>query len=251
MCSLFDALRGHASLRELGLFSVWLRTAAVLDALVAAAIARGLHTLILSECSLTPASVSALVLLLRAGALTALAIDNAEAALFDGPTAVQLGDAIATHPSLQRLRLWSCDLWDNPAVTAAILGAVTRHPSLRDFALGCETPANQAAAGAALGVLIAANSPVLLLLSIQGLELGDAGMRPLLGALACNRHLRTLNCSNTGMSEGFVRDVLLPALQANTSLRTLIASKMWDNDDDSVPPPVVLEAEALVAARRD
>ena len=51
------------------------------------------------------------------------------------------------------------------------------------------------------------------------------------------------------MSEVFARDVFLPAVRANTSLRMLSASNAWGGVPDSVVPAAVLEAEALVAAR--
>ena len=41
----------------------------------------------------------------------------------------------------------------------------------------------------------------------------------------------------------------LPAVRANTSLRTLSASRSWGDAHNGVAPPEVLEAEALVAAR--
>ena len=80
--------------------------------------------------------------------------------------------------------------------------------------------------------------------------LGDAGMGPLLDALAQNTHLRLLYCTNTGMSEGFARDRFLPAVRANTSLKVLCASSNWGGDAHGQAPAEVLEAEALVAARR-
>jgi Ran GTPase-activating protein (RanGAP) involved in mRNA processing and transport len=96
-----------------------------------------------------------------------------------------------------------------------------------------------APAGAALGALIAANAPALRRLSINECLLGNAGMQPLINALRSNTHLRALTCNGNGMSAAFARNVLLPAVRANTSLTTLEAG-------DSA---AAQEAAALVAAR--
>ena len=69
-------------------------------------------------------------------------------------------------------------------------------------------------------------------------------------ALRRNTHLRVFNCNNTDMSEEFARVAFLPAVRANTSLRKLRAAEWWGDDEHGVAPPEVLEAEALVAARR-
>ena len=127
--------------------------------------------------------------------------------------------------------------------------AFTGHPSLRNLRLPGNTPPDQAAAGAALGALVAANAPALRILQVHNSNLGDAGMSPLLDALAQNTHLRELNCCNTGMSEAFARDRFLPAIRANASLRKLDASERWGGVVGGQAPPVVLQAEALVAAR--
>jgi hypothetical protein len=65
-------------------------------------------------------------------------------------------------------------------------------------------------------------------------------MHPLLEALPHNTHLRLVACEGNGMSAAFARDVLLPAVRANTSLLVLDAG---DEHDAAV------EANALVAAR--
>ncbi len=71
--------------------------------------------------------------------------------------------------------------------------------------------------------------------------LGDDGVRPLLEALPANTHLRTLRCSDNNMTEVLARDVLLPAVRANTSLRTLVAGERETASE--------AEAVALVARR--
>ncbi len=79
----------------------------------------------------------------------------------------------------------------------------------------------QAAAGAALGALVAANAPALTELDVSWCHLGDDGLRPLFEALPQNTHLRMLKCEGNGSSREFGRDVALPAVRANASLRQL------------------------------
>jgi hypothetical protein len=137
-------------------------------------------------------------------------------------------------------------LWDDVAAVATLLGALTAHPSLRTLSLAHNPLAHEAehaAAGAALGALLAANAPALTELDVPACDLGDAGMAPLLQALPHNTHLRKLDVSHSHMSEAFARDVLLPAVRANASLRSLTATwhgRGW---------PAEFEAEAVVARR--
>jgi hypothetical protein len=104
--------------------------------------------------------------------------------------------------------------------------------------------AQEAAAGAALGALIAANAPVLTELDVGWSDLGDAALRPLFEALPANTHLRALIVTYNAMSEAFARHMLLPAVRANTSLLQLDADA-----EDAAAAAAVHEATALVAAR--
>jgi hypothetical protein len=89
--------------------------------------------------------------------------------------------------------------------------------------------AHHAAAGAALGALVAANAPALHELDASWAGLDDDAWCPLLDALPRNTHLRKLDLSDEGdaMSEAFARDRLLPAVRANTSLRKLHTDLWW------------------------
>ena len=77
----------------------------------------------------------------------------------------------------------------------------------------------------------------------------------MLEALAANTHLQELDCCEIDMNDEFTRDVFLPAVRANRSLRALYASEArWDHEihdeDDELPNRTALrEAEELVAAR--
>ncbi len=77
---------------------------------------------------------------------------------------------------------------------------------------------------------------------------GDTGLGPLADALPRNTYLRHLSWYNTDMSEAFARERFLPAVQANTSLCELEASRCWNNKKYGKAPPEVMQAEALVQA---
>jgi Ran GTPase-activating protein (RanGAP) involved in mRNA processing and transport len=145
-------------------------------------------------------------------------------------------------------------LWDEPAAGAVLCAALTGHPRLRAINLAGNRVPSRADSGAALAALVAANAPALQQLNVSDSELGDAGMGPLVDALRHNTHLTKLDCTYNFMSEAFARDRLLPAVRANSSLRTLIVT----------PPPMEMgrflgrhsgatesarKAAALVAAR--
>jgi hypothetical protein len=125
---------------------------------------------------------------------------------------------------------------------AALLSALAGHASLRTLSLAMNTlaAADGSVAGAALGALVKANAPALTQMDVALCSLGDTGLRSLFQALPANTHLCTLKVSFNGMSAIFARDVLLPAVRANTSLRKLSTSAEF---------PEGREAEALVAAR--
>jgi hypothetical protein len=208
----------HASLEVFRLVGAPLYPAAALDAVVDAALACRLRQVDLFLCRLSPASAPALARLLGGSALTTLELYAVGMLLLDEPAAVLLSAALRANTTLTSLVLHNARLWQEPAAGVALLNAVTAHPSL--CALGLDgnlvnffVIAAQQQAGAALGALIAANAPALRRLHICGSGLGDAGMGPLVDALPHNTHLRTLQCSNNGLSVAFVRDRLLPALR--------------------------------------
>jgi hypothetical protein len=80
-------------------------------------------------------------------------------------------------------------------------------------------------------------------LDVSYCQLGDDGMRPLFAAVAYSTRLCELSCSDNGISLEFARDVVLPAIRSNISLRRLkIAFNLMSIT-------VLREAEALVAER--
>ena len=239
--------------RHVPLYSVLLRdfpldAAPLLDAVLAAMRARRLHELQLQTCRLSPASVPAIAPYSHTG-ISSFAVVREGQQLLNEIAAAQL--AFTANRALYRVFLSCVDFWRDAAAAASVLRALTGHPSLCDLVLFRNDPLDQAAAGAALAALVAANTPALRCLRVQNSSLGDVGMRLLLDALEHNTHLRDFGCLNTGMSEAFAREHFLPAIRANTSLRKLNASESWGGGAHGQAPPEVLEAEALVAARSD
>jgi hypothetical protein len=229
-------------LSNFSLLGVQLGTPAALQAVVDAAITCGIPALSLAYARLLPASAPALAQLLGGGTLSSLIICNEGRQLLDQPAAVLLAHALRANSTLEFLILLDVDLWRDPAAASTLVGALVAHPSLRHIGLltNVVAAADQTTAGAALGALLAADEPTLQAMGIAGWALGDAGLGPLVDALPQNAHLQILDCSNNNLTEAFVRDRLLPAVRANTSLRMLQTGLAWDS---------AREAEALVAGR--
>jgi hypothetical protein len=237
-------LASHAHLRLLRLRHAPLNTAAALDAVVDAALSRRLTSVALGWCSLSPASAPALVRLISGGALAQLDIGGNADALLDAPAALVLGNALRASSTITAVSMRYVNLWGEPAIATALLGALTGHPSLHSLNVSYNQvdPPDREEAGAALGALVAANAPALTELDVSWCDLRDAGLGPLFDALPANTHLRKLNCTVSNPSDAFVRDTLLPAVRANASLHKLTA---WQNSNDA------REAEALVQRRAD
>jgi hypothetical protein len=181
-----------------------------------------------------------LVRLIGGGALAELDICGMQQQLqlLDAASALALGNALRASSTLTAVSLRDVGLWRDLAAATALLGALTGHPSLRLLKIfnNHVNPAGQEEAGAALGALAAANAPALHELAVSLCYLGDAGLGPLFDALPSNTHLRTLDCIWNAPSDAFVRERLLPAVRANSSLR-----KLWTD--------AAHEAEALVQRR--
>jgi hypothetical protein len=219
--SLAADLAAHRSLTDVSLVAAPLDTPAALDAVVAAALANRFSALALEACRLYPASVPALARLLCGVALHTLRIENDEMPLLDAAAATVLSNALRTNRTLTRLVLVDIALWHDPAVAVTLLGSVTAHCSLLQVSLNDAIGNAQDAAGAALGALVAADAPALRVLDLEECGLEEAALGPLFDALPANTHLRILQLSEVTASAAFVRNRLLPAVRANTSLTRL------------------------------
>ena len=139
----------------------------------------------------------------------------------------------ASNPLCAELRASTCfsnltlrdtHFWSDSGAGAAVIRALVSHPCLETLSMEFETPndeAGKAAAGAALGALVAANSPALRKLILFQCQLSDVGLAPVFAALNLNTHLRKLSCQFSAISEAFVRDAVLPAVRANVGLHRL------------------------------
>jgi hypothetical protein len=239
------AVAAHASLCSLELQFTSLDMRAALDAVVDAALTRHLHTVSFTHCGLYPASAPALARLLGSDALTTLQVRRSDHML-DVPAARVLAAALRANATLTALTLTTDGVFKDAAVAAELLSALTGHASLRMLNLGHNRAfsAYEAAAGAALGALVAANAPALTELDVSWCRLGDDGLRALFEALPANTHLRKLDCHGNAMSDACARDVLLPAVATNTSLRVLITQDAYEWQWSAAR-----DAEVLVARR--
>jgi hypothetical protein len=249
MPEMVAALATHASLTACSLYNM----PHGVDAL--SSMVQSPHLPHLRACRVWDGDVSAATLpaLLRLASapLTELAFDLDDA--LTNADAAALAAALHANTTLTSLQL-DCT-WGEPAVVAALLGALTGHGSLRKLGLNYgyiegddAGVAQQALAGAALGALLAADAPALEELEMDGSDVYDASLRPLFGALPANSHLRTLILNGSGnhasaVSAAFARDVLLPAVRANGSLTRLSLGT-------AVPWDSARQAEQLVQQRR-
>jgi hypothetical protein len=244
-------LAAHTWLTEVNLQGAPLRTLAMLDAVVDAALALRLRLLTLFRCNLTPASAPALARLIRGSALRELYVFNKNQQLLDEPAAAVTADALRANSTLTSLQLLGCGLWRDAAGAALLLDALTAHRSLRTLDLSINIPQPPVpAVAAALGALVAANAPALQELHVSASGLRDAGLGALVDALPHNTHLRTLHLAENHCTEAFTHDRLLPAVRANTSLQHLAAVDVLAATDGVDRRPFAHEAEAFVNARR-
>jgi hypothetical protein len=232
-----------ASLTGLRVLGVPLGAAGALNAVIDAALARRLSSVELHGCGLTLAAAPALARLVAGGALTALNLGGNHL-LLDEAAAVLLGNTLRANTSLTAFTFAEAGFWQDAAAGAALVGSLTGHPSLRELKLVfLRVPVvAAAAAGAALAALLLANAPALQTLDISHARLDDAGIGPVVEALRHNTHLTKLKLHGNELSEACVRDVLLPAVRANSTLRLLAAMDFYYS-------AAALEAAALVAAR--
>ena len=225
---------------------------------VADALMRGIAEARVSDVSfdssfLTPASLPGLTRLLQAGCLEKLEILNFVALFVEGPDLTAFCHALRSC-RLHVLKLNFCEVWLRPAVAVELMVALVGHQTLRELSLSGNTMRDnrddtRRAAGEQLAFLINHNS-ALQQLDLSLNRLGEAGLAPILEALPRSSTLKELVYSvgrYETISREFARDVILPAVRANTSLRALRFGHDEDHDDETLPEFV--EAQAIVDAR--
>jgi hypothetical protein len=215
---------------------------ALMGALVDAALARRLPELMFLNC--TPPAAAPLARLLAGNSLVTLHFNPFRWPFLEAADTALVAGALRVNTSLTKLVLGNAGLYIDNGV---ILGALVGHPSLCELRIFGEntTVERRATFGAAFAALIAADAPALHFFVCFNNSLGDAGLAPIVEALALNHHLRELHLSGNGMSEAFARERLLPAVRANTTLWDL---RCADQDDEPVPPAAA-EADELVRLR--
>jgi len=235
-----------------------LENVAVADALMRGVAEAGVSDVSFNNCLLTPASVPGLApaslpgltQLLQSDCLERLSIFNRMQVLFEeGPDLTAFCHALRSS-TLQKLELKSCQLWLRPAAAGELLAALLGHQTLQDLTLlDYKTDDARRAAGEQLASLFTHTS-ALQKLDLQFNSLGDACLAPIFDALPRANILKELifseSWSNETISREFARDVILPAVRANMSLRRLSFVGLGFFKD---PLPELLEAQAIVAAR--
>ena len=216
------------TLERLEVQSAELSPAQSLEVLADAVLARRLPRIAMCGCS--PAAPAILARLLGGNVLEELhaTFPYGEVALLDDVGASLVAASLRSTHALTSLVLRGTSIAtaDAAPVACALLGALTGHASLRLLELSHEyggpmflrSGGARRALGAALGALVAADAPALQSLNLCFNYLKASGMRPLVQALVGNRHLLKLNITYNRLYEAFARDVLLPAVRANTSL---------------------------------
>ena len=140
--------------------------------------------------------------------------------------------ALRANRHLKTLCLTDMGFWLVAMDTAAaILRALEEHVALDELVISSYTlpPEHAAAAGAALGSLIA-NSRSLTRLVLLECDYGDAGAGPILDALPHAKSLSCLFWPDTTMSYEFERQRLLPAVRACAPLRSMVLRSMVRGD---------------------
>ena len=236
----------HAPLRSLHFaHAPRLSEPAALEAVADAALAFGVEKVCFISCALQPACVPALARLLRSTSLQVLHLvsENQGIVLLDEPRALLLGSALRGNCTLRALRLVDVGLWTDLAAATALLAALVAHPSVRVLNLrGNRIHTDlQGVAGALLAALVAADG--LHSLEVCGCTLGDAALRQLAAALPRATRLQELGLEANAFSEACAREALLPAVRANTSLRSLEVGLLAMGVSD--------EIERILRARQD
>ena len=255
--ALLEAVGQHASLRGLHFAHVEL-SEADLDAIVTAkaALPRWRH-LGFTNCGLAAAhSLPAITRLLSAPGVEELSLYGGRG-LFIGPALPAFCAALRAS-RLSTLMLACMGLFDIRANGLQVLRSLVGHPTLRVLDLSYHFLTSNAASVAVsrlLAQLLRMNSQ-LHCLNVNDCALNLCGLEPLFAAVAVSTTLRQLCCTGNGISPECVREVVLPAIQANTSLVYLEMNvdvvdddAVYDAEDGAVVCPELDQARAIVRAR--
>ena len=248
------ALPSHrGKIKDLTVSMFLLENVAVADALMRGVAEARVSDVTFLGCHLGPASLPCLIRLVRSGCLETLSIHNNSALFEEGPDLTAFCHALRSS-SLQKLKLHRSELWGDPAAAGELLAALVGHQNLRELWLSWNRAGDTddaRRAGEQLASLITHNS-ALQKLSLPLSNLGEACLTPIFEALPLSSTLKELvysTCTPRAykeiISREFAHDVILPAVRANSSLRTLNFGRNAGNGK----LPELVEAQAIVAAR--
>ena len=258
--AVLTALERHGSLQTLEIREVFDAAASptLLKRVVDTALARHLYALTLFSVNLAGSSAPQLARLLREGTSLGSMSLAGPGDLEDDGGVVIFADALRANTTLRELEFTMMSFWvDEQAAGPMVCAALHGHPSLeyvsfRDVHVGPAQLMDYSVLDASLAGLVRANTPALktLVLYLNAYDdLPSPTMSHTVNALAGNTHLRTLELMFLSPDASFVRDSLLPAVQANTTLHRLV---VYFADKERLDPDLgaaVDEAMELVAAR--
>lgn len=212
--------------------------------------------LTVEDCPFDATSAAAFAALFRSTSLTELRLsgnEEEEHLLPDGPAAAELGAAIAANSQLTRLSLFGTCLFARPDAVLTLLPALAAlsQLTLLDLSgnqMGPET--QQGAIGESLAKLVT-SLPALESLHLDYCALDGDGLGPLAEALPSLTTLRELAIAGNHFSRAFERRLLLPAVQANQSLRRLVVQVDAPVAELFRAPSAALRAAALAVEARD
>ena len=195
--------------------------------MVDAALTRKLRELYLYRCTVPTAWAPSLARLIEGGHVeTFELVDNntTEAApFFDSAAVAVLAPALRSNIRLTSLCLDENRIWADPTAAAALFSSLARHPNLKMLSVCYDAPPTAGAdevVAAAFAELVTANS-ALGGLAMNHDQLNDACLAPLFDALPSATRLYLLHLKGNRLSEAFMRNRVLPAVRANTSLLVL------------------------------
>jgi hypothetical protein len=259
LCATVADIGVHGAwLRALKIFRAPLHEAATLDALLDVVVSSRIAHLTLHDCAVGRTSVLSLARALRASdALIELYFDKPahldEHSPWHDDSWEAFGAALRAHAAFRELSLHGLAHngqrgVDTGAGAARLLRALTGHASLRYVCMaGCKGDAPGMAD--AIAALIAANTPALVDLDFSDSNLRDAGVTALAGALRRSTHLRHLRMTDNHVSLACTREVLMPALRVNRSLRNFYAMSETGYGQPPDCAQAYYEAEAVVMLR--
>jgi hypothetical protein len=237
--AILAAAATHGSLKRLFLMEADLSTAATLDALVDLAIARRFSAVGIAQCSFPAAPLPALTRMIAHGALEEFNAWPRTA----GELLADAQSVPAFFEALKRLEVIYFFATRFEEHARLLLTELSRSTSLTLLTLsGAQLPTRESQLALSEGLAqLVSGCKTLTNLGLSFTRLSRESLQSLFAVVGSSNELRNLRLRDNGIDAETARDVILPAVKLNTSLRTLV----FDQPDI----PELVEAEALVKAR--